>query len=1021
MARYKKGAKYLKKKNSAASKQPRSLCIPVISCDSNSESDLSFCIEIHNSDSDESFCIEIFDCCSDAEIDLKMLKNNLLEFDFDFFPAASSIPKLLCKNDIGFAEFISLNRDKKHVDQIIYGLDHDDEELNLDLERSNVESFSEPLITFDIDSMVLKFDDAAIKKKIDLSLICSSKSLISKDFGFKAGNHSLIHVPHMIFGELDNWTIYLFFPNLFDNCRKYHNGVSVTKEDRIDFFETVLYPSLYEIASPLSKQRLPMSYVHACAIAGGQFNFNLTLDNVEFARLMAVLRQKTRMSKKFRKFELYASMKGKKMEFTSSHEYFALIDNVAGNWFILEFVSNFLVDIAKTFTPSTEFHTFCFKKDVLKRLLETLTGSKNVKVFKEMNCRDIEGANVYLPDQSIRFVQAYNTCIYAFKTFYGKPFSKFYKMKSGESKGFDIKNVLAAFNNQISLLESSISKSFGVRIEFRIDFAYSQSLLDNLIGNGFLEESISSMTWLFQTHDIIEFQIAAYSNYIGKWEIMQKIDLNNKHLITSLEIAFLGLSVDFHHLFLNERLKSLPFKPEDQINIRGFLFVPNVLSLKECTPTIDEKLLKNGTLAEFDLEDCKSKRPSNLVDFVIECFINSIFSIVQTNSLNYFSKYLDNPELNIDCIQDILKPHTVEIMHPSKLRTKQSHLERFLMYFDVDKKLTAKNQEWERNYLNFLKHLKNTQFRGKTQKWKNFLKKVQSKFIECCKLLPLTEELGKFWARKNTFIDFGNESVSIALNATAISNVSSNIPVQIKSKSIGIKSSSINLSNLSIDNKSKNDVFAPRLVNFASSREDPIISGYILQIFSTAVRLGIEIKDEEFSMGLQIDTWSVDKMLALLRDEQSLNFKFCFVTLSVEPDFLAPLIISFKRFGTVHYFPNHFIASVVDFNCNQLVIYDSLLPKEHSADQIQQIRNFWGNVFSLSIYSSNVSNLKVNYFQGPHQNINDCGINAIFFLINFATGTFSLFDEYKYKSVSLKYSQLMRSSIFHELKRINRI
>ena len=50
-------------------------------------------------------------------------------------------------------------------------------------------------------------------------------------------------------------------------------------------------------------------------------------------------------------------------------------------------------------------HTFCFKNDVLKWLMEIVPGCRNVQVYKLMNCRYIEGANVKIPNQPAIFAQ----------------------------------------------------------------------------------------------------------------------------------------------------------------------------------------------------------------------------------------------------------------------------------------------------------------------------------------------------------------------------------------------------------------------------------------------------------------------------------------------------------------------------------------------------------------------------------------------------------------------------------------
>lgn len=244
-----------------------------------------------------------------------------------------------------------------------------------------------------------------------------------------------------------------------------------------------------------------------------------------------------------------------------------------------------------------------------------------------------------------------------------------------------------------------------------------------------------------------------------------------------------------------------------------------------------------------------------------------------------------------------------------------------------------------------------------------------------------------------------------------------------KTLSIKTKNSFLNVKTVHVSEPSKPAVTAPSIVNFASTRNDPIVTGYVQKIFSKACNIGLNIKDDEFSSGCQIDAWSVDNMLKLLRDELSSKNNFFFVSLAVEPDFLAPTISSYSRFGTIHYFPGHFIASVADFTRNELIIYDSLLPVVHSPERISSIKFFWENVFSnpgSSILFSKLKLLKLNIFKGPLQNFNDCGPNSIFFLINYCSRSFSIFDQYCFKQVPAKYSLLMRASIFYELQRINK-
>lgn len=342
----------------------------------------------------EDMWIEISDCEAYYPADSKTFSDEEFNFDYDFEPIDTDHNDITYENGAGFAQFIDFNHADSHVDQFIYGLDQNGVERNLDLNLSNVVSSSSPLVTYDVDSMILKFDDNSLKRSINLSLICSSKPLISKDYGFRIGKNKMIYTPHMVIGDVDFWTIYLFFPNLARNNRRYRNGVSALRVDKIEFYETFIYPSLFEIASPLLKQKLPISYSHACAISGGHSQNNLNLNSIEFKRLISSLREKLKMSSKFKDFEFFAATKGKKMEFTSIENYFELINEAVDKNFDLNFVSNFFVDIAKTLTPSDLSHSFCFKKNVLRTVMENLTGCKNISIYKFMNCEDIEGANV---------------------------------------------------------------------------------------------------------------------------------------------------------------------------------------------------------------------------------------------------------------------------------------------------------------------------------------------------------------------------------------------------------------------------------------------------------------------------------------------------------------------------------------------------------------------------------------------------------------------------------------------------
>lgn len=306
------------------------------------------------------------------------------------------------ENAIGFREFLELDEHKRNVDQVVFGLTSDGFEVNLDLNLSHVDPKSAPSIDYDVDSLALKFEPESVLKSITLSLTCATSSLMSKDYGFVSNNSKLIHIPHLTFGCISDWTVHIFFPGLFDPKRMNRNGVPVFQPERVLFLEQVLYPSLNHIASPLLRQRLPTSYAHACAIASGNSPLPLRLSRFDFVELVEQMKLNTRNLKQFANFEIYATMKGKKFEFTSPDQYHLLIEEVAFQWFDKRNVSNFFIDVAKTFTSNDEGYSYCFKKGKLKDILKKFSGRKDINVFKTLNCEDIEGANVKMDSGPIR-------------------------------------------------------------------------------------------------------------------------------------------------------------------------------------------------------------------------------------------------------------------------------------------------------------------------------------------------------------------------------------------------------------------------------------------------------------------------------------------------------------------------------------------------------------------------------------------------------------------------------------------
>ena len=326
--------------------------------------------------------IEVSDIKSTAKFKNLDVEQERFDFGFDEDGLELLPTSVIRENSIGLNEFVELDRNKKNADQVIFGIGMNGKEINLDLNLSHINTPVNAFLNYDIDSMILKFRPNDLKKEITLSLTCSTQSLISKDFGFISNEEKLIHIPHMTIGHLDSWTIYIYFPKLAHAERRYKNGVSVLNSDKIEFLETIFYPCLYEISSNLMKQKLPLSYKQARTISNGNSSFNIRLSRNEFIHLISRIREHSNQTSKFHKFEFYASMKGKKFEFENSEDYFRLIENVVENWFFIDQITNFCVDIAKTFTPSIEAHSFCFKKNVLKTLFASFSGNNKVNLFK---------------------------------------------------------------------------------------------------------------------------------------------------------------------------------------------------------------------------------------------------------------------------------------------------------------------------------------------------------------------------------------------------------------------------------------------------------------------------------------------------------------------------------------------------------------------------------------------------------------------------------------------------------------